>query len=895
MGSALVGTSCAVWLLYSVLSLGGQGQPDELCPFVLPWDHATPGPTDLSGWNHKPAGDLGPVRVGEDGHLYVGRQRIRFFGVDLTFDATMPQKANAEKIAARSAKFGINIVRFHIMDMARYPRGIIAADPAHTRDLDPEGLDRLDYFIAQLKQNGIYVNMNTLCYRYINKDDGLPAEIDRIREAPDRNIMGFFYEPALELQKEYARKLLTHRNAYTGLTYAEDPAVAFVEIHNENGLLHAWLGGRLDDLPKVFLAELQRKWNDWLAERYGTTGRLREAWDRTAEPLGRELLVDGDFASGLDQWVIELHHNAQGGMDVVEDVPNAPQGGRAVRVTVTKPPESGWPIRFEQQHLAVREGKAYTLSFRARAEEPLGIQVGFEEAHPPWQRLASPAPAELTTEWQEFRYGFISGADDDNARVLFDFDLPAGVFYLADVSFREGGLVGLSEGESAQGGTVPLLLSRTGGRRTADASRDWVRFLWDTEDKYWRTMHSYYKNDLGVTGLVIGTATGCSTPNMMASMDCSDAHAYWTHPVFPNRPWDQNDWYVSNVPMVNQPGGNLTDLALRRVLNQPQCVTEYGHAAPNSYGAEADILYAAYASLQDWDYLSLSRYGSEDGWGQRRSVRWFNIHQDPVRMAGLVPAMAIFRRGDVRPAEQQVVAEIDVQAELERLPSSWPWQLVNAGHAGVAPQAALLHRVAIATEGRQVPPGALRPDQVSLPDGRFASDTGELVWDVSSEGRGVVTVNTAKSKAVIGFGGGKRFDLGGVVIEPGDTSQEGFSAITVTVMEGGLPPLAPPSSPGRCRLLITAAGRRQNTNWGWEELGDDRVTLRSNWGEPPTLVEVIPARIILPLPAESVQAWALDERGQRREPVPFSPEQNGHAVLPIGPANRTLWYEVVAR
>jgi len=30
-----------------------------------------------------------------------------------------------------------------------------------------------------------------------------------------------------------------------------------------------------------------------------------------------------------------------------------------------------------------------------------------------------------------------------------------------------------------------------------------------------------------------------------------------------------------------------------------------------------------------------------------------------------------------------------------------------------------------------------------------------------------VTVNTARSKAVIGFGDGKRFELGGFVIEPG--------------------------------------------------------------------------------------------------------------------------------
>ena len=91
-------------------SARGQVREDDLVPFVLPWDDASPGITDLSAWNHKPAGRLGAVRVGEDGRLYVGDERIRFFGADLTFGATMPTKENAEGIAARSAKFGINII-----------------------------------------------------------------------------------------------------------------------------------------------------------------------------------------------------------------------------------------------------------------------------------------------------------------------------------------------------------------------------------------------------------------------------------------------------------------------------------------------------------------------------------------------------------------------------------------------------------------------------------------------------------------------------------------------------------------------------------------------------------------------------------------------------------------
>ena len=81
----------------------------------------------------------------------------------------------------------------------------------------------------------------------------------------------------------------------------------------------------------------------------------------------------------------------------------------------------------------------------------------------------------------------------------------------------------------------------------------------------------------------------------------------------------------------------------------------------------------------------------------------------------------------------------------------------------------------------------------------------------------------------------------------------------------------------------------------WEELGDDRVTVRDDWGEEQTLVEVVPARITLPLQAEGAGAWELDERGQRGEEIPVGKDAAGRAVLTIGPPRRTLWYEVVVR
>ena len=59
-----------------------------------------------------------------DGHLHAGNERIRFFGVNLCYAANFPRKENADKIAARLAKFGVNAIRFHHLDQMPFPSGI---------------------------------------------------------------------------------------------------------------------------------------------------------------------------------------------------------------------------------------------------------------------------------------------------------------------------------------------------------------------------------------------------------------------------------------------------------------------------------------------------------------------------------------------------------------------------------------------------------------------------------------------------------------------------------------------------------------------------------------------------------------------------------------------------
>ena len=234
---------------------------DGMVPFTM--DHRPEGsrsPVDVSFLLDAPAGKHGFLEV-KDGHLATGDgQRIRLWGVNITDwspgSRQIPAKADAGLWAATLARFGVNCVRFQFLDL-KEPRGLIDNKRDDTRALDPQQLDREDYFIAELEKRGIYIDFNLLVGRPFNAADGVHDAAALHEGAKGTSL---FDARMIELQKEYARELLAHRNPYTSRAYTEDPAVAIVEINNENALD---IGYRAPS--PFYLAELTGMYNQWLA------------------------------------------------------------------------------------------------------------------------------------------------------------------------------------------------------------------------------------------------------------------------------------------------------------------------------------------------------------------------------------------------------------------------------------------------------------------------------------------------------------------------------------------------------------------------------------------------------------------------------------------------------
>lgn len=815
----------------------------EMFPFVVPWDDAAPSITDLSAWNEKPAGKHGFI-VAKGGHLFAGKKRIRFFGVNLCFGANFPGKDAAPKIAARLAKLGVNCVRFHHMDAQAAPAGIFAKDGT---TLDPERLDRLDFFIAQLKAHGIYANLNLHVSR---THPDRPRDEKKSNPSYDKGVDNFSAR-MIELQRDYARALLGHVNPYTGNTYAREPAIAFVEINNENALLHEWHTGGLDEIAAPYRDELSALWTQFLSGR-GSEETLRARFAEGAREPGPELLAGGSTHTHSG-WAIEQHEGARCAVNIEGDVMNVTVSGAA-----TEP----WHAQMTRSNLRVSDGESYALRFRAKCAGREEIRVALTQAHAPWQIFDS-REVVLGPEWREFSVDLRATGDESNARISISnlARTSATTFSFADFSLRRAEIDGSLTRDAS--GKFPAFTRSYFARCTPALQDEWIRFLWSVEEHYWPEMRRFLREDLGVRALIIGTQLGWSPFPIQQTMDVIDSHAYWQHPHFPGRPWDSENWTVRNVPMAGAAdAGTLPRLALQRVAGKPYVCTEYNHAAPNSYSAEAFPLVCAYAALQDWDGVFAFAYSHRtDDWDTQRFASFFDIDQHPAKLATLPAALALFRRGDVNAAREENIASVQIDAAISQTARTGP--RLGAEWFGVKWPEALIRRVGVRLGDDEN--FSARP----LPAGpRYTSDTSQLTWDTE---RKVVLIDTPRSKAVIGGGRGRSFDLGGVRI----AIESEWACVHATVIDGD-------SFADATRVLVTAAGGAENTGMKWGDA--ERSSVGRDWGSAPSRVEGVAASIALP----SVRtAWALDERGQRRDEVPVR-----DGVLTLRPGARAVWFEI---
>src|SRR5688572_37726 len=130
---------------------------------------------DASALLDAPAGKHGELRAQGDGFVFADGSKARFWGMSIDDQMNFPSAEQADFMAEFCAQLGFNLTRH-------------ALPSAH---LSPEHWERFDTLVAKLVARGIHIALS------------VDARSD----------------------ERFVVELLGHKNAHTGKTYGQDPAV----------------------------------------------------------------------------------------------------------------------------------------------------------------------------------------------------------------------------------------------------------------------------------------------------------------------------------------------------------------------------------------------------------------------------------------------------------------------------------------------------------------------------------------------------------------------------------------------------------------------------------------------------------------------------------------------
>lgn len=200
-------------------------------------------PVDLSFLNHKPAGKHGFVRADGDRLVFADGTEARFWGGNLAAYALYVPKEQIEAQARRISQLGYNLMRIHHHDSTAWVgRTVIDKNRPDSQHFDKEVMDRLDYWIQCLRNEGVYVWLDLHVGRLFKETDrigeGWPEMAARVKKGEGAEGKGYcYFNPRIEeLMKQFNEEYLNHVNAYTGLAYKDDPAIMGLLVTNENDL-----------------------------------------------------------------------------------------------------------------------------------------------------------------------------------------------------------------------------------------------------------------------------------------------------------------------------------------------------------------------------------------------------------------------------------------------------------------------------------------------------------------------------------------------------------------------------------------------------------------------------------------------------------------------------------
>jgi predicted outer membrane repeat protein len=242
--------------------------PEGWFPFEPDADPFGPAALDLRFLNESAAGDGGAIQA--KGDVFVHEKTgapVRFWAVNTGHDILNQDPASMARYARRLAKVGVNMIRLH---------GPVWREDDVTK-ADEEKLAKIHLLVASLKKEGIYTFLSSYFPLWL-QPKAVPG-LEGFNGDKKTFSVPFFNERFQEIQKGWWKAVLGPKNPHTGLSLGEDPALAVMEIQNEDGIFF-WTFSPYQNVPAPQMEILEKRFGAWLSAKYATLEAAFAAWGK---------------------------------------------------------------------------------------------------------------------------------------------------------------------------------------------------------------------------------------------------------------------------------------------------------------------------------------------------------------------------------------------------------------------------------------------------------------------------------------------------------------------------------------------------------------------------------------------------------------------------------------
>jgi hypothetical protein len=268
------------FLVSALTFSNGYAQDDVSAWFAFqPTENGAASSINMKGWLDAPAGRHGVLKMSGGDLKFADGTPVKFWGVNIASNRPFVPAAEAGRWTSFMASYGINAVRFHKFTWD-------VTDGVRSTQITDSNWRNFDYFCDTLRKAGIYY-----AWSHIYGHRVRPADSSRLlaysevanTKFPWAHINGStaslvnFADDLQALNIELTVNMLNHRNPLTGLRYADDPALACIELQNEDNIFWSAIEETLKQTP-TYRKLLGKKFSQWLKKKYGTDAALKQAW-----------------------------------------------------------------------------------------------------------------------------------------------------------------------------------------------------------------------------------------------------------------------------------------------------------------------------------------------------------------------------------------------------------------------------------------------------------------------------------------------------------------------------------------------------------------------------------------------------------------------------------------